>query len=396
MALLDGCMRVPALAALAPQVIHVDHGLHRESSRWANLVAEQCALRGLHCRIERVTVIERREASLEAAARDARYRVFADCLAAGGELWLAHHATDQALTVLQRLLRGSGARGLAAMPAARPLGRGLLRRPLLELPKQAITEHLEAHGLSPIHDPANDDPRFSRVRLAQDLWPELLRVAPDAERTLVQTAARLRQASEAIEVLATAALIRARSVDGALLWPALAAAPKALAVEMLRLWCLEHGQTAPNAVHVDQLWQQMGHGSAQLAVPWPGGGVRRYRDRLYPWALPPAPVETDWDGSTPAAYGAAQLSLQPAAARTPLRIGQATPGLVIANARGQHQALRKLFQQHGVAPWRRPFWPILYAADGYALGAPGLLASPALSGWLAGAELELRWATAST
>ncbi|HEX7355759.1 MAG TPA: tRNA lysidine(34) synthetase TilS [Mycobacteriales bacterium] len=205
----------------------------------------------------------------EAAARDARYAALA---AAAEEYDLAtvlvgHTADDQAETVLLALLRGSGARSLAGMPAAR----GLFRRPLLEVTRETTRAACAAQGLAPLHDPANDDRSFARTRV-RELAATLGR---DVTANLVRSARLLRADADLLDALAADADVDHR--DGGLDAGKLAALPAALRTRVLH-------RLAPGlaAAHVDALdslvtdW----HGQGPVGLP---GGVRvvRASDRIW-------------------------------------------------------------------------------------------------------------------
>ncbi|ADU50258.1 tRNA(Ile)-lysidine synthetase [Thermaerobacter marianensis DSM 12885] len=171
------------LAALG--VAHVDHGLRPGSADDARWVAEQAAARGLPFLLRRVCV-ERGRRSLEDAARAARYRALREMAGEFGahRVALAHHAGDQAETVLMRLVAGAGVRGLAGM---RPR-RGPFVRPLLAVTPARLAAYAAARGLTWRDDPTNRDLRILRNRVRHRLLPLL-----EAEFNLrtVETLARV-------------------------------------------------------------------------------------------------------------------------------------------------------------------------------------------------------------
>ena len=114
--LLANAKDLPPLSA-----IHIHHGLQAAADSWPAHCQLVCDALGVPLRIMRVHV--QPGASLERAARDARYQAFAEVIGAGGVLLTGQHRDDQAETLLFRLLRGAGVRGLAAMPAYRPLSK---------------------------------------------------------------------------------------------------------------------------------------------------------------------------------------------------------------------------------------------------------------------------------
>ena len=144
----------------------VDHGLRPESAEEAKAVAALCARHGINHRTlhwrgaKPATRIQER-------AREARYRLLIDhAKAVGAEALLtAHHADDQAETVLFRLLRGSGVAGLRGMDKMTARDGVMIARPLIGLKKRDLVAFAHARGAPFVDDPSNADPRFARTRL---------------------------------------------------------------------------------------------------------------------------------------------------------------------------------------------------------------------------------------
>ena len=119
------------------EVATVDHGLRPEAADECALVERACAERDIACEILRVEV---GEGNLQAKAREARYQALDDwAVARLDAIATAHHADDQAETLLYRLSRGTGLKGLAGMAVARRLGAGTLMRPMLSLSRQTFS-----------------------------------------------------------------------------------------------------------------------------------------------------------------------------------------------------------------------------------------------------------------
>jgi len=171
--------------------ITVDHGLRAGAAAEAAIVAAQCAARG----IPHATLLwtgDKPSANIHAAARDARYGLMADWCAAHGIaiLLTAHHADDQAETLLMRLARASGSGGLAGIRVRRDLGQGVvLVRPLLGTRRDALAAVVATSGWHPVDDPSNRDPRYARTHarrlLAATDWLDVVRLA-DAAAHLAQ------------------------------------------------------------------------------------------------------------------------------------------------------------------------------------------------------------------
>lgn len=181
---------------LCVHALHVHHGLSVHADAWLRHGRETCrrwAARGLPVQFhaERVRVALDGGASIEAAAREARYAALARMARAAGcdTVLLAHHREDQAETVLLQALRGAAAAGLAAMP------RGIERdgltwiRPWLAQPRAAIEAYVRRHRLAWIDDDSNTDTRYARNRLRHEVWPTLLQAFPQAPQVLGTLAA---------------------------------------------------------------------------------------------------------------------------------------------------------------------------------------------------------------
>lgn len=176
--------------------IHVDHGMHRKSRAQADWVKGVCRSWGIPLALETLREAPRGEAS----ARAARYQVFRSVVHGSGPavLLLAHHAEDQAETVLFRLLRGTGPRGLAGIPEMRPLGvgeAGAVLRPLLPASGQAIAHWCQRHHLRPREDPTNLDLGFRRNWIRHVLLP---RLGPEARDTLLALARTARAREDGV------------------------------------------------------------------------------------------------------------------------------------------------------------------------------------------------------
>lgn len=170
----------------------IDHGLREESASECALVAEICAKLDVPHSVLRVTVPQ---GNLQDGARAARYAALREWMREAGLSLLAtaHHADDQAETLLMRLNRASGLAGLAAIRSKRPFddaskpdGDGPLHviRPLLGWRKAELEAIVSAAGFEPARDPSNRDPQFDRVRmrdaLAQAEWLDPLSIAASA------------------------------------------------------------------------------------------------------------------------------------------------------------------------------------------------------------------------
>ena len=204
-------------AAARPGLVEaatVDHGLRAESRAEAEMVARICAELRVPHEILAVEWSEPPSSAIQERAREARYRLLAGWLVERKlkALATAHHADDQAETILMRLNRGSGLRGLAGMRATSvvPGSRLPLLRPLLSWQRAELEQLCAAAGLEPAVDPSNSDDQFERVRIRKAL-ADAAWLSPEA---LARSAAHLASADDALGWVAEG-LALARVTDDA-------------------------------------------------------------------------------------------------------------------------------------------------------------------------------------
>lgn len=196
--LADVLMELSGQGRVGPiTLVYVDHGLRAEIEPEVACVKALAARGGAECVVVTVSVPE--QASLEDAARQVRHRALHDIAETrDAVIALAHTASDQAETVLMRIVRGTGIHGLAAMAPRR----GRIVRPLLGVWRDEIITHAEARQLTTITDPMNADQRFFRVRARQRLLPGLREENPALDAALVRLANTARDHREMVDAMA--------------------------------------------------------------------------------------------------------------------------------------------------------------------------------------------------
>lgn len=387
---LDSAVLLHGLLAAKPEVpvlaLHVHHGLSAFADQWQAHCEAQCAALGVELVVEKVTVTADGR-GIEDAARRARYEAFERHLQPGDGLLLAHHQDDQAETLLLRLLRGSGPRGLAGMAARRRCGAGALFRPLLDIPRAQLEQQAQAWSLCWVDDDSNRSAVFDRNYLRLQVLPALQQRWPDFARQWQQSAELCRQSDLLQQEIAAEDWQRAgwrperlgSSVD--------LAYSRGLSAfrrgNLLRYWTEQLQLELPERAHLDEVEMQLiaGRDDSVAEVSWGGVRLRRFRDRLYllpvedgDAKVPAAPVL--WDGRQPMVWGRWQLTLEPVAAggfRLP------PTGFEVVRRRGgerchphqrQHsQTLKKLLQEADVEPWLRAELPLLMAGNEIAVVA---------------------------
>ena len=167
--------------------IHVNHGLHPDAAAWAALCRQHCDALKIPLCIETADVNPSGR-GLEAAAREARYHAFEKVLLEGDVLFTGHHADDMVETVMLRLFRGAGPRGLAGIPRQRPCGKGTIFRPFLETQRAALLDAVVRAGLDYVTDPSNLRVDQDRNYLRQTVIPAVAARWPGYRDTVLRAA----------------------------------------------------------------------------------------------------------------------------------------------------------------------------------------------------------------
>jgi tRNA(Ile)-lysidine synthase len=302
-ALAHACMALARGGRLGPvTLLHVHHGLRDDADRDAEVV-RALALAGGSRAVIRAAHVDRERASLEAAARDARYAVLDGLAVELGLRWIvvAHTASDQAETVLMRLMRGTGVFGLAGIPATR----GIYLRPLLGVTRAEIEAYCERFEVATAADPMNRDEAFLRNRVRHTWLPALRRENPRIDEALCRLAGAAADERAVLAYAADMLLERALAPERAAGEPsggademggpdepdgpdrivlavaALGSAPAAVRRRAVSMAAARAGLGPLEARHLgalDALLARRAAGTTQLSLP--GGTAVREYDRL--------------------------------------------------------------------------------------------------------------------
>lgn len=200
--LLDLAFKAHQISGIPVSVIHLNHQINPKAASWA----QQCALTAAQLNLPfKLVALPNNLAgpNLEERLRGLRYEAFKVHLPPKWGLLLAHHAGDQAETVLLQLMRGAGVLGLAGMPkSSKPWHQGFSWRPLLDVTRQMITSYATDSHLSWVEDDSNADTRFSRNWVRHQLLPLIIKRQPAAPLNFNRSAECLAQSIELLEEVA--------------------------------------------------------------------------------------------------------------------------------------------------------------------------------------------------
>ena len=290
---MDSTVLLYALTRLAQRhplpklrAIYIQHGLQEAAQAWPAHCQQICDVLKIPLSVIEVNVAP--VASVEQAARDARYVAFAQHLQDGEVLLMAQHLDDQAETILFRLLRGAGVSGLRGIPVERSLAAGCLVRPLLGISQQDLHSYAQRHYLHWIEDPSNASDGFARNYLRRQIIPVLQTRWPSLRMTLQRTAQHMQEAQQLLDELAELDLNQAQVVSHLpwLLLPSLdlciiRGLTLARQKNLLRYW-LAAFTLPPDAAHW-QSWQTLRDAKEDANPIWrlQQGALLRSQNTLY-------------------------------------------------------------------------------------------------------------------
>ena len=366
--------------------VHVDHGLNEQSKKWSSQCEAVCNEYGITYFGITVDAKPLKGESPEAAARDARYKAFADIMGEGDYFVTAHHQDDQAETFLLQLARGSGLSGLASMAVMSPFHKGMLVRPLLAYTRARLSEYASNESLTWIDDPSNFDKDFDRNFIRHNVMPVLNERWAQLSSTVSRSARHIAEADQLLRQLAESDINRLRNGPGdTLSVTALLALDDARRNNALRFWIKNLGLPVPQTVQLQHINQNilLAKPDAQPSVNWSGCEVRRYQDQLYamsPLSLHDARQNLQWkiaDSLEILDVGILSASVV---------VGQGLKrGLLISSGDSSQESvmvrfrqggeqcrpagrnhthdLKKLFQEYKIPHWQRERIPLLYIND---------------------------------
>jgi tRNA(Ile)-lysidine synthase len=274
---------------LSLYAVYVNHGLRPEESGAEEVFCKRfCDGLGISFHIENIDVkghAEKEKRNLQETARDLRYEVFEKAAdeKKATKIALAHNADDQAETVLMRLIRGAGRKGLSGIPPVR----GKIIRPLIDLVREDIEAFLDARNISSVADSSNLKKEYARNRLRLDILPLLKTENPSVVDSINRTAEILRGEDEYLEIATTKTMMRliTRMEDDAieLFLVPLMNTDKAILRRVLRRALAEIGaERGIELVHIDDIIHLINENKSGDMINLPKGirAVRSYSTLL--------------------------------------------------------------------------------------------------------------------
>ena len=370
--------------------VHVNHQLSSNSDIWQKHCEDRCLEIGVDIICKTVS-IKNKGTSIEDAARNARYSVFEKLLKKNDLLILAHHADDQIETMLFRLFRGSGIKGMSGMPISRLLGNGELFRPLLPFFRRDLESYASANQINWIEDDSNLDVAFDRNFIRHKLIPTINERWPNSSFKLNRSANIFAESDFLINILAQKDFKIVKEVSERVGWSISIDKLNGFEIirqkNILRYWFNLHNLTLPSYAVLDNALNQM-IGSkidAEPIVSWGDLQLRRFNKKLYLLPLnfedPNYSVKKKkgrelleknsikWDGSSHLILPDSSSLCVKLKIKGGLRI-DVKKNLEIRfrsggerckpQGRSGSNTLKKLFQEYSLEPWLRNNIPLIY------------------------------------
>ncbi len=361
------------------RAFHVNHQLQDKAASWQQHCAAICKQWNVDFSSVEIDVSARPDT--ENAAREARYRAFEETLQVDELLLLAHHRDDQMETLLLRLMRGSGSRGLSGIPRTRDLKQGSLLRPMLDFDRRDLQRYAEDQQLVWVEDTSNQEQNRDRNYCRHRLLPLIesrwsgYRESWSKVVVLAQESGLLMQELAALDLsTATVDSMSILEIDQ------LMALSEPRRRNLLRYWLMSLGLPELGWNQSQRLSNEVLQKTTGAQFVGTGFQLRRYKNSLY--VLPLDEFENDngkpefelsWNpatlpeialpnnGSLACGAGHGCGALQSDCVEFNIRYRRSGESCRLAGRRTK--SLKKILQEAGIEPWLRDRLPLLYKGD---------------------------------
>lgn len=265
------------------QAIHVNHGLSPNADKWQNHCHEFCKAHLIDFIAIKVNIDKQTGQSLEALAREARYKALLENTPDDGVILLAQHQDDQLETLLLQLKRGAGPKGLSSMALCSDSQRGIkLIRPMLDVSQQQISDYAITKKLSWQEDESNQNLAYERNFLRHQIIPKLTEQWPQFAQSVGRTARLCAEQQHLLDEVCSEKLDVLKDQNNTLNVKRLLAYSQPWIFQLVRLWLSDQTITMPSQAILQQLPNLLqAQDDANPAIEWLDWQFRRYQNRLY-------------------------------------------------------------------------------------------------------------------
>ena len=374
MVLLDLLVKAKRSSDLV-KAIHINHNLHQSSKEWVDFVKDACKKYKLPLIIESIKP-KQEGFGLEAEARDQRYKKFKEIILDNECLLTAHHLDDQVETTLFRIFRGTGLDGLRSIRKKDKFGKGLLCRPLINVPREAIEKYAKLNNIKWIEDPSNKNIDFDRNYLRNNIIPSIKKRWPEAQTTITRLSSLAENNQKLLEELAQEDIGKMEKFNALDL--AILSNKSALRINnIFRFMIQKNNMGIPSLKVLEKgIETLLNSKSNSPIVNWNRYSIRRYKNKLY-FFNPDLqhddsrPLKMKWFIDETINLGGNRGSIQARFIKGQgIALNKCPKSLEIKYRKGGEQikplghkitkSLKNLFQENNVLPWVRDQIPLFY------------------------------------
>lgn len=348
--------------------IHVHHGLSQYADQWLAFCQQLCADWSVPLQSVKVKVNAKGD-GLEAAARKARYQVYAQSKA--DAVVLAHHRNDQVETFFLGGLRGGGIRALAAMPAQRVLSKhNIIWRPLLSFSRQELEEYAQALGLPYIEDDSNADTTYLRNWLRLSGLPQWRQRLPNLDNQIEAAVNRLQDELALLEEITTEDWNRIHAQQQGFQIPVWRELSELRRKQQLRLFTSKHNLGMSSSAALNEFARQLMENKIGAQWSLPAANVLFYDNKLWIDRLNNR-QQWPWLALLPVRNQQLVTSGYLQWLQTPFGLAEIAPDWIVRSFNssdkikmgGIHKSVKKLLQERKIPPFLRRIWPVLCNAE---------------------------------
>ena len=357
------------------KAIHINHNLHENSREWVDFAKDACKKYKLPLIIESIKP-KQEGFGLEAEAREQRYKKFKEIILDNECLLTAHHLDDQIETMLFRIFRGTGLDGLRSIRKKAKFGKGLLCRPLINIPREAIEQYAILNDIKWIEDPSNNNIYFDRNYLRNNIVPSIKKRWPNAQKTITRLSSLAENNQKLLHELAKEDIGEIEKFN--VLDIGILSNKSSLRINnIFRFMILKNKMGIPSLKVLENGIETLINAKSDSPIiTWDGFSIRRYKNTLY-FFNPDLkqdeirPLKMKWFIDETINLGGNRGSIQARFIKGQgIALNKCPKSLEIKYRKGGEQikpsghkitkSLKNLFQENNVLPWVRDQIPLFY------------------------------------
>lgn len=362
-------------------LIHVHHGLSEQANEFAQHCQNRSNFYSLPLEVRHVDLVKKQRHSIEACAREARYRVFREVLSSNALLLTAHHANDQLETLILSLKRGSGVQGMMGIQPVCPFDdTRILLRPFLNFSREQLSLLASQLELVYVEDQTNMDVSFDRNFIRHQIIPQLQKRWPQIEKTTARSMKILQQEKELLHSFVQEKLQAFVDSNRSFDLVMLEKEPLELQKQLFRAYLKFYHLKMPSDAKLSEIFEQLlqAKDDAKVCIHINENQIRRYQQRAYITKIDEKPLESltfnidkldtyipniDMFIRSEITSSGFGIDLSKLTGSLTLQFGLPSSFVCEPHNRVHRRPLKKVWQEQKVPPWLRARIPMLFQDD---------------------------------